>query len=137
MTIGGHCDPRFERVREEFERNFAEWDELGASVCVIVDGEAVVDLLGRHRRPRQPPALERGHRASDLLLHQGRRGPVREYARRPRPARPEPARRRLLAAVRQEWQGGDTGTTGLQPPVRRLPLGTDAARRRECATGPS
>jgi CubicO group peptidase (beta-lactamase class C family) len=46
MTIGGHCHPKFERVREEFERNFAERDELGASVCVIVDGEAVVDLWG-------------------------------------------------------------------------------------------
>lgn len=42
----GHCDPRFARVREEFERNFAERDELGAAVCVIVDGEPVVDLWG-------------------------------------------------------------------------------------------
>ncbi len=40
------CDPRFERVREEFERNLAERDELGASVCVIVDGETVIDLWG-------------------------------------------------------------------------------------------
>lgn len=46
MTIGGHCLPRFQRVREEFERNFAERDELGASVCVIIDGETVVDLWG-------------------------------------------------------------------------------------------
>jgi CubicO group peptidase (beta-lactamase class C family) len=46
VTIGGHCDPRFERAREEFERNFAERGELGASVCVTIDGEAVVDLWG-------------------------------------------------------------------------------------------
>jgi CubicO group peptidase (beta-lactamase class C family) len=46
MTIDGYCDSKFERVREEFERNFAERDELGASVCVIVDSEAVVDLWG-------------------------------------------------------------------------------------------
>lgn len=44
--VSGFCDPRFERVREQFERNFAERDELGASVCVIVDGEPVVDLWG-------------------------------------------------------------------------------------------
>lgn len=46
VTIGGHCHPRFERVREEFERNFAERDELGSSVSVMVDGEVVVDLWG-------------------------------------------------------------------------------------------
>jgi CubicO group peptidase (beta-lactamase class C family) len=33
-------------VREEFERNFAERGEVGASVCVTLDGEPVVDLWG-------------------------------------------------------------------------------------------
>jgi CubicO group peptidase (beta-lactamase class C family) len=42
----GTCDPRFAEVREEFERNFAERGEVGASVCVTVDGETVVDLHG-------------------------------------------------------------------------------------------
>ncbi|RJQ10099.1 MAG: class A beta-lactamase-related serine hydrolase [Dehalococcoidia bacterium] len=45
-TIHGTVDPRFEGVREAFARNFAEADELGASVYVMVDGEAVVDLWG-------------------------------------------------------------------------------------------
>jgi CubicO group peptidase (beta-lactamase class C family) len=45
-TVSGSCTPRFERVREEFERNFAERGESGASVCVILDGEPVVDLWG-------------------------------------------------------------------------------------------
>jgi CubicO group peptidase (beta-lactamase class C family) len=45
-AVRGVCDSRFERVREEFERNFAERRELGASVCVIADGEIVVDLWG-------------------------------------------------------------------------------------------
>jgi CubicO group peptidase (beta-lactamase class C family) len=44
--VEGSCDPRFERVREEFERNFAERREVGASVCVMLDGEPVVDLWG-------------------------------------------------------------------------------------------
>src|SRR5690349_17291716 len=46
MTVEGVCAPRFARVREEFERNFAERGEIGASVCVTVDGETVVDLWG-------------------------------------------------------------------------------------------
>ena len=44
IEIHGTCEPAFERVRDEFERNFAERDELGASVAVVVDGETKVDL---------------------------------------------------------------------------------------------
>lgn len=44
--VSGACAARFATVREEFERNFAERGELGASVCVVVDGEVVVDLWG-------------------------------------------------------------------------------------------
>lgn len=36
----------FEKVREEFERNFAERDEIGAAVAAYWRGEAVVDLWG-------------------------------------------------------------------------------------------
>jgi CubicO group peptidase (beta-lactamase class C family) len=44
--VSGSCAPGFALVREEFERNFAERGEVGASVCVMVDGEPVVDLWG-------------------------------------------------------------------------------------------
>ena len=44
--ISGHVDPRFARVRDEFERNFAERGDIGASVCVTVDGETVIDCWG-------------------------------------------------------------------------------------------
>ena len=44
--IVGTCDAAFHRVREAFESNFAERGEIGAAVCVIVDGEVVVDLAG-------------------------------------------------------------------------------------------
>ncbi|GHI09840.1 serine hydrolase [Streptomyces cellostaticus] len=44
--VHGHCDPRFAAVREAFEENFRERDELGASVAVTADGETVVDLWG-------------------------------------------------------------------------------------------
>jgi CubicO group peptidase (beta-lactamase class C family) len=46
MSIEGSCEPRFSEVGEEFARNFAERGEVGASVCVIVEGQAVVDLWG-------------------------------------------------------------------------------------------
>jgi len=47
--IEGDCDDRFSAVREAFASNFAEADEVGASVCVRVDGQPVVDLWGGHR----------------------------------------------------------------------------------------
>ncbi|HUU64270.1 MAG TPA: serine hydrolase domain-containing protein [Dehalococcoidia bacterium] len=46
MAVSGKCAPKFERVREEFERNFKEREEVGASVCVTLDGETVVDIWG-------------------------------------------------------------------------------------------
>ena len=42
--IQGLCDPRFERVRETFAAAFERDEELGAAVCVTVEGEPVVDL---------------------------------------------------------------------------------------------
>ena len=44
--VSGHCDPAFEAVRSAFAGNFAERGEVGAAVCVIVDGRVVVDLVG-------------------------------------------------------------------------------------------
>ena len=49
--ITGYCHPRFERVAEEFERNFRERGEVGASVCVQIEGETVVDLWGGSADP--------------------------------------------------------------------------------------
>ncbi len=46
MAISGKCDAKFKRVGEEFERNFKEREEVGASVCVTMEGETVVDLWG-------------------------------------------------------------------------------------------
>lgn len=49
MTVDGICDPRFERVREAFEANFRDHDEIGAAVAVALDGELVVDLWGGYQ----------------------------------------------------------------------------------------
>jgi CubicO group peptidase (beta-lactamase class C family) len=46
MTDVGTCDPRFAAVRDAFERNFSQRGEVGASVCVTLDGETLVDLWG-------------------------------------------------------------------------------------------
>jgi CubicO group peptidase (beta-lactamase class C family) len=47
--IGGRCDTRFRGVREAFAENFETRGEVGAAVCVIVDGREVVDLHGGWR----------------------------------------------------------------------------------------
>lgn len=49
--INGFYDPRFERVAAEFERNFQERGEIGASICVTVAGETMVDLWGGSANP--------------------------------------------------------------------------------------
>jgi CubicO group peptidase (beta-lactamase class C family) len=46
MATNGTVAPGFEAVREAFDRNFAEFGEVGASVAATVDGEMVVDLWG-------------------------------------------------------------------------------------------
>lgn len=46
MTIHGSTAPEFAEVRAEFERNFAERGEVGASVHVSMHGQTVVDLWG-------------------------------------------------------------------------------------------
>lgn len=50
----GPCDGKYELVREEFERNFAERGELGASLCITADGQIVVDLVGGIADPEGP-----------------------------------------------------------------------------------
>ncbi|HET9728468.1 MAG TPA: serine hydrolase domain-containing protein [Acidimicrobiia bacterium] len=46
MNIEGTCADRFAAVRSAFEANFQERSEVGAAVCVTLDGETVVDLWG-------------------------------------------------------------------------------------------
>lgn len=46
MSVQGTVDPRFDAVGLEFERNLTGRGEVGASVCVTLEGETVVDLWG-------------------------------------------------------------------------------------------
>ena len=44
--IQGQCDPRFTAVRQAFAENFEKRGDVGAAVCVYVNGKPVVDLWG-------------------------------------------------------------------------------------------
>jgi CubicO group peptidase (beta-lactamase class C family) len=44
--VGGIVDDRFAAVREQFEKNLNDGTDIGASFCVIKDGEPVIDLWG-------------------------------------------------------------------------------------------
>jgi CubicO group peptidase (beta-lactamase class C family) len=48
----GLCKPGFERVAEAFKKNFDSNGESGASVCLTVGGETVVDLWGGIANPK-------------------------------------------------------------------------------------
>jgi CubicO group peptidase (beta-lactamase class C family) len=53
VPLAGHCDARFGAVQEEFARNFAERGEVGAALCVVIEGETVVDLVGGWADPQR------------------------------------------------------------------------------------
>ena len=44
METHGHFDEKFAAVRDAFERNFSEKDDIGASFAVIIEGEPVIDI---------------------------------------------------------------------------------------------
>jgi CubicO group peptidase (beta-lactamase class C family) len=49
--IHGTCDEAFNAVRDAFHNNFIKHKEIGASVCITVDGVKVVDLWGGFSEP--------------------------------------------------------------------------------------
>ncbi len=54
--LRGTCARGFERVRDAFEGCFRQHAEVGAAVCVYLDGEPVVDLFGGYAdRERRTP----------------------------------------------------------------------------------
>lgn len=48
-SIEGSCDSRFSAVRDAFRDNFRLRNELGAALCIYVDGHRIVDLWGGHQ----------------------------------------------------------------------------------------
>ena len=49
ITVKGSCHSEFQEVAETFAKNFTEYNEIGASLCVVVDGEVVVDFWAGHK----------------------------------------------------------------------------------------
>lgn len=42
----GYCDPRFDKLRDVFARHLDSGADVGATICVNIDGTTVVDLWG-------------------------------------------------------------------------------------------
>jgi CubicO group peptidase (beta-lactamase class C family) len=81
--VSGTWHPSFTGVRDEFVRNFRERGEFGASVCVIVDREVVVDLWGgiavsSTNAPWQEDTLVQGWSSTE---RPGTRSPARRGGR--------------------------------------------------------
>lgn len=49
MEIQGKFDPKFAEVVTEFEKNFTERGDVGASFAATIEGEMVIDIWGGHR----------------------------------------------------------------------------------------
>ncbi|MEH6570365.1 MAG: serine hydrolase domain-containing protein [Halioglobus sp.] len=58
-AVTGQCDPIFSELKSEFERNFSDRGESGASVCLSVNGETMVDLWGGVADPEAGTPWER------------------------------------------------------------------------------
>ena len=50
-SVKGYSVEEFQPVLNEFVRNFDERNELGASLCINVDGETLVDVWGGRKSP--------------------------------------------------------------------------------------
>jgi CubicO group peptidase (beta-lactamase class C family) len=48
VELHGTCDTAFQRVKDAFVADFRDFDEVGASLAVVVDGRPAVDLWGGH-----------------------------------------------------------------------------------------
>ena len=46
VQISGYCHEDFQEVSEIFAQNFDQYNEIGSSLCVVVDGETAVDIWG-------------------------------------------------------------------------------------------
>ena len=136
VPVSGHCDARFRAVREEFARNFAERGEVGAAVCVVVDGVTVVDLAGGWADQAGAHALAARHAGGLLLGRQGVRGAAGAAAGRRRAGRARRPHRRRVAGVRRRGQGGGDPAPRAVPPRRRAGHPRAADQRRPVGLGP-
>ena len=55
LTVHGHAEPRFAKVKDTFAKNFEQYDQVGARVGIIHEGETVVDLWSGHKTEDPQP----------------------------------------------------------------------------------
>lgn len=61
--IHGQCDPTFEKVKELLKQNIDSEEELGASICVNINGTNAVDIWGGYKDAQRTQPWE-----SDTLV---------------------------------------------------------------------
>ena len=49
VVIKGSCHEDFQEVAEIFAENFDKYEEIGSSLCVVIDGETTVDLWAGYK----------------------------------------------------------------------------------------
>lgn len=59
MSVQGTCDPTFSTVRSLLEQQVSSHDEIGASICVNIAGQPVVDIWGGHTDPERTQAWQK------------------------------------------------------------------------------
>ena len=84
VPISGSCAPEFDRVRDAFESNFTDHEDIGAAVAVWVEGNLVVNLCGGFADAAGAAALARKHLGEHLFRLQGADQHLRASAGRPR-----------------------------------------------------
>ena len=53
LPIRGSCHEDFQEVAEIFARNFDKYQEIGSSICVVIDGETAVDIWTGHKNEQK------------------------------------------------------------------------------------
>ena len=58
IEIRGSFHEDFQEVAETFAENFDKYQEIGSSVCVVVDGETTVDLWAGYKNEQKTDEWE-------------------------------------------------------------------------------
>jgi len=69
--IHGTCDVAFYAVRDAFQNNFIEHGEIGASVCISVNGVRVVDLWGGFSNPEKTASWQEDQLVNAFSIGKG------------------------------------------------------------------
>ena len=108
-AVQGESDPAFAGVRDAFAANFAADLELGASLCVEIDGRTVVDIWGGWLDADQTQPWERDSIACVFSCTKGLAAIALLLLGRPRRGGSRRARRAVLARVRRRREGRAAG----------------------------